>query len=452
MKIKERKMRFWEFTQIVEYFQQFKKINSIHRIDYETLMVEFDRENFIYFNMRRSTSFIYKKENTTIRPNKITSPFDTTISQRFQRTQIENIEIINKDKILRISVVLSNKYKTETSSIQFEFTGKHTNIILIDENNLVVEALHHISEFQSIRPVKLGRNLENPPKPDFEFKTGEKIENIKEYLENKYHSFLNVQLNGMKNREIKKIDRKILKLEKNLAKAENEQTLFQKSDKYKEIGELILINLYSIPKYTKSIKLINFQGENIEFERPNEARDNSQMANIFFTSSKKFKRKAENSKVEQQSLNGKIEFLKKLKNAIFDSLNFEELAILIDKPKESRKEKRESSQEFFETFWIEGHKIILGKSANGNIHILDKSKSGDIWIHLKDRPSSHVLIITDKREIKESIIREAGKLCVKFSVSEKGSYLVDYTKRRYVRIQSGSNVLYTNYKTIKIDI
>jgi len=445
-------MRFWEFTQIVEYFQQFKKINIIHRIDYETLMVEFDRENFIYFNMRRSTSFIYKKEMATIRPNKITSPFDTLVSQRFQRTQIEKIEVINGDKILRISVRLSNKYRMETSSIQFEFTGKHTNIILLDENQNVVEALHHISEFQSVRPVKLGRELDNPPKPDFEFKKGEKLENLDKYLENKYLNFLTVQLNGIKNREVKKIDRKIEKLVKNLAKAENEQSLFRKSDKYKEIGELILINLYSISTYSKSIQLANFQGEIIEFERPNEAKDNSQMANMFFNSSKKFRRKAENSKVEQKSLNGKIEFLKKLKNAISDSQNFEELAILIDKPKENKKEKRESSQEFFETFWIEGHKVILGKSENGNIHILDKSKSGDIWIHLKDRPSSHTLIITDKREIKESIIREAGKLCVKFSVSEKGSYLVDYTKRRYVRIQSGSNVLYTNYKTIKIDI
>ena len=443
-------MKFWELTKIVKYLRQFRRVNSIRRVGYDTLMLEFDRENYIYFDMKRSKSFIYQKDSNTIRSNKILSPFDTLLSQRFQRGEIRKIEIINGDKILRIEIDLSNKYKSVTSSIQFEFTGKHTNIILLDENLETIEALHHISEYQSVRPVKIGIKLENPPKPDFEFKMVGEIQNVKTYLEKQYQNSMKIKLAEIKNRESRKIDTKISKLSKNLKKVESEKYLLEKSKKYKEIGELILINLYSIPKYDKHLKLISFTGETINFERPTEAKDNSHMANLFFNRSKRFKKKGLNSKIERDALNGKIDFLEKLKKAVQDTKNLEELAILIEKPKESKKERKISSQEFFETFWIEGHKVILGKSEKGNIHILDKSKSGDIWIHLKDRPSAHVLIVTDKQKIDENIIREAGKLCLKFSVSERGDYLIDYTQRRYVRIQTGSNVLYTNYKTIKI--
>ena len=82
--------------------------------------------------------------------------------------------------------------------------------------------------------------------------------------------------------------------------------------------------------------------------------------------------------------------------------------------------------------------------------MLKNAKAKDIWMHLKDRPSAHVIISTDKQQLPERLIEAAAKLCVDFSVFEKGSYLVDYTPRREVRVQEGANVLYTNYKTLSI--
>jgi predicted ribosome quality control (RQC) complex YloA/Tae2 family protein len=62
-----------------------------------------------------------------------------------------------------------------------------------------------------------------------------------------------------------------------------------------------------------------------------------------------------------------------------------------------------------------------------------------------------VIISTDKQELPRNILEAAAKLCVDFSVFEKGAYLVDYTPRREVRVQEGANVLYTNFKTLVID-
>ena len=102
-------------------------------------------------------------------------------------------------------------------------------------------------------------------------------------------------------------------------------------------------------------------------------------------------------------------------------------------------------------FWVEGIKISLGKSERGNIELLRNARARDVWLHLKDRPSAHVIISTDKQELPRNILEAAAKLCVDFSVFEKGSYLVDYTPRREVRVQEGANVLYTNFKTLVID-
>jgi len=73
-------------------------------------------------------------------------------------------------------------------------------------------------------------------------------------------------------------------------------------------------------------------------------------------------------------------------------------------------------------------------------------------MHLKDRPSSHIIIPTNKQEVPETVLFEAGKLCASFSAEFGGNYAVDYTQRRNVKVKSGANVEYKFYKTIHISI
>ncbi len=70
---------------------------------------------------------------------------------------------------------------------------------------------------------------------------------------------------------------------------------------------------------------------------------------------------------------------------------------------------------------------------------------------MKDRPSAHVIITTDKQKISQEVIQNAAKLCINFTMFEKDRYLVDYTQRREVNIQDGANVLYNKFKTIEVD-
>ena len=40
---------------------------------------------------------------------------------------------------------------------------------------------------------------------------------------------------------------------------------------------------------------------------------------------------------------------------------------------------------------------MVGKNERGNEELLKNAKKSDLWFHLKDLPSAHVLVRTDKQ-------------------------------------------------------
>ena len=121
------------------------------------------------------------------------------------------------------------------------------------------------------------------------------------------------------------------------------------------------------------------------------------------------------------------------------------LFIFLDNQK--NRDKKETN---IENFFFQDYKISLGKSEKGNIALLKDAKMSYFWLHLKDMPSTHVIIRTSKKTLPEDVVEFAAKLCVNFSINEKGRYLVDYTQRRNVKMRDGANVNYIEYKTISV--
>ena len=95
---------------------------------------------------------------------------------------------------------------------------------------------------------------------------------------------------------------------------------------------------------------------------------------------------------------------------------------------------------------------MLGTSERENVYLLENSKASDFWFHLKDRPSCHVIVQNAKKELPLSVITQAATLCAKFSLDYAGTYEVDFTQRRNIKIQSGANVLYNPNNTIVVKI
>jgi predicted ribosome quality control (RQC) complex YloA/Tae2 family protein len=438
-------MRFSYLKQIIEHMQQLTHITAAYRLNDTTIKLVFNRENSWNFEMQRGNSAITIGEIPT-RGKMYQAPFDVLLAKRINRSTIQAITMHNNDKILRITVNTSGSYKSETTILQFEFTGKHTNAILLDSEGIVLEALRHIDEEHSSRSVRVGHKLSEIPSPPFEPQEYP-LEDVRQYLIQEFFQRSNAKLEQLKREKQSILKKRRGQLIRHLEELDDETLLMQESEKLQYAGHLILANLDKVRPYEKTAVVSDFDGTPKTLDLPSGCSSPSGCAENCFKRSKKSKQKALGLHQERSNLEAKIRHLELFIQTVNEASTPEEIALLFPiKPVTSKQKGSDSIAEF----WIEGVKVSLGKSEKGNIELLKSAKARDIWLHLKDRPSAHVIISTDKQQLPDRLLEAAAKLCVDFSVFEKGLYLVDYTPRREVKMGEGANVLYTNYKTLHI--
>jgi len=438
-------MRFSYLEQIAAYMRRFTHIVAAYRYDDTGIRLIFDRENSWNFEMQRGNSTISIGEAAN-RGKVYQAPFDILLAKRLNRSTIQSVELHNHDKIIRITVNTSGSYKSETTILQLEFTGKHTNAILLDQEEVVLEALRHIDEEVSTRSVRVGQKLSELPKPPYE-PQHYPLSDVREFLLEEFRRRSSDRLERLKAEKKALLHKRLAQLQKHLNGLEDESALLEESQKSQHAGHLILANLDAIKPYDKAVELNDFDGTPIRLELPSGCTTPAGCAESFFKRSKKAKQKAIGLHQERSNLEAKIRHNELFIQTVEEASTPEEIVLLF--PTKTGGSKLKTSDSIAE-FWIEGVKVSLGKSEKGNIELLRNAKARDIWMHLKDRPSAHVVISTDKQQLPERLLEAAAKLCVDFSVFEKGRYLVDYTPRREVKVQEGANVLYTNSKTINI--
>jgi len=439
-------MRLSHLEQIVKYLKDFKKISAIYRVSDTTLKVVFDKNDEIYFNMNRSNSSIFKCDEYP-RSKVYNAPFDVIVAKKFNRSNILDVELLNGDKIIRMKTSLSSAYKEDTTYLQIEFTGKYTNIIILDDNNIVLEALRHVDLFASFREVRVGQKLLDVPSAPFIAKKYP-IDDVEKFLYDVFNKEQEIKLLSLKKQKIAYLEKKLSKLEKLYAKLDSEYELIEEAKKYEHYGNLVLSNMHNIKPYVIKLELIDYDGKILALELPKAYPTAPMISDMYFTRSKKAKQKAKNLHIEEESLSSKIKHIKLFIDVVKNAKNSAKIELLFPKKIKNKKLKTNDS---IEVFWIEGYKVQLGKNEKGNIELLKNARAKDIWLHLKDQPSCHVIITTDKQSLPENIIKSAARLCVEFTTTSKDRYLVDYTPRREVTIQHGANVLYNKYKTIEID-
>jgi len=172
------------------------------------------------------------------------------------------------------------------------------------------------------------------------------------------------------------------------------------------------------------------------------------MPDYYFNLSKRAKAKAKNIHIEQENISSKMAFYENIYYALEQANTPYELELLVPKRAKSLRKKEKLREG--ELFWIEDYKVLVGRNANENQKLLQIAKANDLWMHIRDVPSSHIIIRTDKQNLPDSVIQAAAKLCVDFSIKNPGDYEVDYTKRKFVKVQEASSVLYNKYDTIRV--
>ena len=439
-------MKLSHLKQIVTYLQNFTKISAIYRVSDTTLKIAFDKKDDIYFNMTRSNSSMFKTQEYP-RSKVYNAPFDVILAKRFNRSNISNIELLNDDKIIRFKTSVASAYKEEVTFLQVEFTGKYTNVIILDEQNIVLEALRHVDLFSSFREVRVGQKLLDVPNAPFVAKEYP-LSDVEKFLQSVYEKEQNDKLSNLKKQKTAFLQKKLKKLQKIYNKLDDEDTLLKEASQNEHYGNLVLSNIHTIKPYVKTLQLGDYDGEVLNLELPKAYPTAFMISDMYFLKSKKAKQRAKHLHIEEESLRSKIEHIQLFIHTLNAAKDTAKIELLFPKKVQNKKLKVNDS---IEIFWIEGYKVQLGKNEKGNIEVLKNARAKDIWLHLKEQPSTHVLITTDKQNLPQNIILSAARLCVEFTTTAQDKFLVDYTPRREVTIQNGANVLYNKYKTVEID-
>lgn len=450
-------MKYYILKELVAFLNTTcNTIKSIKRVENNTIMIDFinkkecpEKENRIYFNLTKGNSLIYKSRSTFGSKKDFNAPFDVQLQKRFTNSKIENIYLYNDDKVIGIDVLSKSSYKHQKTTLQLEFTGKHTNIIVLDEDRIILDALRHIDEFSSTRVVKVGIKLDEIIKPDFIPKI-EKIDDIEELLYEVYEKKELNELENVKKQRKIQLQKKITKLQKLISSLANQEQLEVESKRLYEKANLILSNIHNIKPYQQSVNLTDFTGNEVVVELDPKYPSASMYANNLFVKAKKTKQKAKNLYLEKDNLEQKEQFLNRMVLNITHAVNIDEIDFLL--PKKQKNQTKTKKQEPYESFVYKGYKIMLGTDERSNIYLLQHSKASDFWFHLKDRNSSHVIVQNTKKTLHIDVIYKAAEICAKFSVDFGGNYLVDFTQRRNVKVQNGANVLYNPYDTISVKI
>ncbi|WP_456431756.1 NFACT RNA binding domain-containing protein [Nitratifractor sp.] len=432
---------------LARYLGRFHHIKKARRVENNVIELNFGEEESLFFDMTRGRSSIYLAPSR--RPtNDFSAPFDTLLHQLLAFGRLVEATVEPGDRVLILRVRPRSRYKNREVALRLEFTGRRSNAILVDEHGIVLEALRHIDAAQSYRVVRPGVELAPlPPAPRQEGDHAIDEATLLEWLRRNAQTIREERLKRLKEVKSRQIERKIATIREALSRLPREEQLRREAEEMRNYGAIVLANLHTLRPYDTVLHTRDFEGNEVTIPLPQGVPIN-RMGEYFYRQASRAEAKARHVHLEERNLREKLRFYENVRDAIEHSQDPHELEILV--PKKGRSRRKKEKLRHGELYWIEGYKVLMGRNARENQKLLEEARANDIWMHVRDLPGSHVIIRTDKQNLPPSVLEAAARLCVDFTTPNPGNYAVDYTRRKFVKIQEGSRVEYDKYKTIPV--
>lgn len=256
---------------------------------------------------------------------------------------------------------------------------------------------------------------------------------------------------------------------KNIKKLDNLQQdvdASHKNEKFKLYGDLITANIYAIEKGQEIATLVNYYDPDCQtIDIPLKVnRTPAQNAQHYYKKYNKSKTALKHLASYILETEEKIYYLESLVNSLdqstelaeLDEIRHEFLHSEFNKKAISKEDKQKQlSSKPLHYISSEGFHIFVGKNNYQNDFISTKmGKNEDCWLHVKDAPGSHVLIVAGGRFITEKTLLEAGNLAAWYSKSRGSSNVpVDYLEFKYLKKPSKAKpgmVIFTNQNTMYV--
>lgn len=239
-----------------------------------------------------------------------------------------------------------------------------------------------------------------------------------------------------------------------------------KNEKNKLLGDLVTANIYAIEKGMESVSLMNyFDPECGPIEVPLKVnRTPAQNAQAYYKKYNKGKTALVHLNEHIRETTEKIYYLESLFNSLEQSTELSELDEIRHEflhsefnrktlTKEDRKIQAPSKP--FHYLSSEGFHIFVGKNNYQNDTISTiMGVAEDCWLHVKNTPGSHVLIVAKGRFITEATLLEAGTLAAWYSKARgSGNVPVDYLEYKFLKKPNKAKpgmVTFTKHNTMYV--
>ena len=256
--------------------------------------------------------------------------------------------------------------------------------------------------------------------------------------------------------------KKFKKIEKNIKVDLKKNENFEK---YKNIGDILAANMHQIKYGMKKITVFDFyNNEEVTINLDPLLSPNDNL-NFYYNKYNKGKRTILALDSRFLDIQNEIRYFEEIKMFIEkenDFIGIEEIENELNLSNSGNKIKNKiklnkSKKRELLSFDYKGFQIFVGRNNKENEEIsFSKGQPNDIWMHIKDIPGSHVLILRNNKEVPEDVLLHAANLACEYSKAKKGDKVtVDYCERKFVKKIKNSkpgNVIYTNFHSLLIDV
>ncbi|HPR17944.1 MAG TPA: NFACT RNA binding domain-containing protein [Candidatus Cloacimonadota bacterium] len=445
-------------VQSIQRFEDQYVINFLRRK--ERLQICLADESFCFFTTRRDLSFTSRKELHL---------FD----QKLADARLQELHISDDDRIIFCKFGLIDVFNQHQEyTLILELIPRYQNIILI-QNNLIVDCLKKVSFAENTQRQILPGLIYSPPPSGFKvvkkavvypLKINEKLklipaesggfERINAAFEALYYDGFLIKRKeqliqkqaAILHKQIDQKQRKLEKLEAELASTSQESEWLQKA-------ELLKANLHLIKTGMKQIAVKNyFQDDFPEIEIAlDETKTPRQNMDNFF---KKYRKARDGkNKISQQ-----IEITANEIDKLQKQLDQQGTNVFLSEKNNSQQLAESVPTENYKKLKVdENWEIYIGRTSRENDFLTTKlAKPHDWWFHTRIFRGTHVILRNlRKNELPENLKLLCCRLAAYYSKAKKsGNVPVDFTEIRYVRKPRGAvpgYVTYTNQKTLYVD-
>lgn len=397
--------------------------------------------------------------------------FCAFLRSRITNARIEGVLQADFERIAIIELAKKEGETIEKARLIAELTGKSSNIILVDDDGMVLDALRFFPP-DSLRPVQAGIKLEPLPAAH----AAKEEEQITRLAGETWNSAADRFFSALAEedefiREKSALKKVIAEHEKRLArKMENLEGDRRRAEEglgFYKTGELLTSVFHKLKKGMKEVEAIDYTKDPPEAVKVGLDEKLAPKENVerYFKRAKKSKTALGLLEKRIPEVRSEIEYVGSLRYEWEEAADKAGLAdireelqrggYLKEAAKKAVKETAvaESIRRFTSS---EGFEILCGKSGIGNDLLVSKYASGeDVWFHVKGLPGSHALIkAAGKKQVTQKAIEEAASIAAYYSkAKDAGKAEVIYTEARNVKKPKGAKpgmVTVKEYKGIVV--